>query len=368
MKDEAWIHLLGADPRPWLLGCDEPATRRLTRRRLLDQNENDPHVRADRQALLEDGATADLLARLPDWETHLVTGHQKPDFAPNLLNLLADMGLQGGDHPAVERLLDAMLAHQERQGRFASFGKPPGPRPGAWGAVLCDHHAISEVLLRFGRGDDPRMRSAIARMAADLVETDQGLGWRCVPHSAERWRGPGRKAECCPQVCLEALRVFSRLRPSSRPDGLPQAARLPLRVWRQRHSRKPYMFGHGRRFKIVKWAPFWYGIYQLLDAVERYPELWRGPQALSQDRQAIAELAASLQAYNFQPDGRVIPRSIYMGFSKHSFGQKKRPSPWATACLCVLLRRFDELVEEIEAVDALALPSTGKKGGKVRGP
>jgi hypothetical protein len=57
----------------------------------------------------------------------------------------------------------------------------------------------------------------------------------------------------------------------------------------------------------------------------------------------------------------VTPRSCYQGFEAYSFGQKKTPSPFATARLCAILRRFDDLTEEIRAVDVLALGSS--KGG-----
>ncbi len=50
-----------------------------------------------REQVLADPATADLIARLPDWEGGAgFSGHNSPAFAPNLLNLLADMGLQSG--------------------------------------------------------------------------------------------------------------------------------------------------------------------------------------------------------------------------------------------------------------------------------
>jgi hypothetical protein len=51
-----------------------------------------------------------------------VSGHDSPAFAPNLLNLLADMGVGPGDFAEIEHLLDIMFLHQEPGGRFASFG------------------------------------------------------------------------------------------------------------------------------------------------------------------------------------------------------------------------------------------------------
>jgi hypothetical protein len=361
LKKEPWITLLGADPRPWLIEGKEPAARWISLTALLDRPTDDPDVIEARRAVLADPGTQALIVRLPDWETAAVRGHHRPDFAANLLHLLADMGLRGDDDPRIEALLEAMLAHQESDGRFASFGIPHGGQEPEWGSVLCDSHAIIEVLVRFGRDDDPRTMAGLARMAADLGETAQGHAWLCVPHSVSKWRGPGRKNDLCPQVSLEALRTFARLPAAQRPPDLLEAARTSLRAWRARGEEKPYMFGHGRQFKTVKWPAFWYDLHWALDTLGRYPELWRGSAARPEERRALAELAACLIAYNFGPDGTVTPRSCYQGFEAYSFGQKKAPSPFATARLCAILRRFDDLSEEIQAVDVLELGSS--KGG-----
>jgi len=163
-------------------------------------------------------------------------------------------------------------------------------------------------------------------------------------------------------VTLEALRAFARLPEALRPPRLLDAAQTVLRAWRVRGHEKPYLFGHGRQFKTVKWPAFWYGAYWVLDALSRYPALWRGRGARSEDRRAVAEMAACLVAYNFGPDGRVTPRSCFKGFERFSFGQKKDASAFATARLCALLRRLNALTDDIAAVDVRTLASS--KGGK----
>jgi hypothetical protein len=169
------------------------------------------------------------------------------------------------------------------------------------------------------------------------------------------------KGDVCPQVTLEALRAFSRLPESRRPDGLLAVARVLLGVWQRRGTEQPYMFGHGIRFKAVKWPPTWYGVANLLDALGRYPSLWRGPRADPADRQSLADLAACLVAYNFDRFGRVTPRSAYRGFDDFSFGQKREPSAFATAYLLTTLRRFQDLAHDIGSVDVLTL--TSSRGG-----
>jgi hypothetical protein len=148
---------------------------------------------------------------------------------------------------------------------------------------------------------------------------------------------------------------------NQRPKELLEVARVSLRAWRMRGEEKPYMFGHGLHFKSVKWPTFWYDLHLILDTLGRYPELWQGKHARVEDKRALAELVACLIAYNFGSTGRVTPHSCYRGFEAFSFGQKKQPSPFATARLAALIRRFDELSEDIQKVEVRRLGSS--KGG-----
>jgi hypothetical protein len=360
---EPWLKLLPADPRRWLLESGEPSARWITLTRLLDRDGADAEAREAKEALLADPGTRELIGQLPDWEKGITaSGHNSPDYAPNILHLLADMGLGAGDHPRIERFLDQLLARQDEEGRFQARSKWRGQELAHWGALLCDAHVIAEALIRFGRADDPRTRRALDRMAADCAGTSQGFGWPCRPDPVTKFRGPGRRSDFCPQVTLEALRAFARLPATLRPPRILDAARTALRAWRLRGGEKPYLFGHGRQFKTVKWPVFWYGAYWVLDTLSRYPGLWRGRGARPEDRRAIAEVAACLVAYNVGPDGRVVPRSCFQGFDGFSFGQKKTPSAFGTARLCVILRRLGALAGDITAVDVRSLASS--KGGK----
>jgi hypothetical protein len=100
---------------------------------------------------------------------------------------------------------------------------------------------------------------------------------------------------------------------------------------------KPYFFGHGRKFVEGTWPPTWYDASAVLEALSEYPAVWKAKSAAREDREGAAEIARAL-ASNFGPDGMVTPRSCYKGFEAYSFGQKKIPSPWATARLCGILR------------------------------
>lgn len=368
MDERTARHLLGADPTPWLLASDEPYARWVTLTRVLGRPDDDPEVDAARRAVLLDEGVISLVGDLPSWGEADFPGHHSPQFLPNRLNLLADMGVRGGDFERIEQLLDGMLQHQGPKDRFQSFGRhPKRPKP-EWGSLLCDTNVITDVLLRFGRADDERVTRALERIEADLAITPQGPAWQCIPEHRSLFRGPGRKADVCPQVTLEGLRAFSHVPEMERPVGILAAARTPLEVWRRRSEERPYMFGHGYQFKSVKWPDFWYDVLWVLETIGRYPSLYSGPDAIEEDRRAVAELAACLIAYNFDAFGRVTPARTYRGFEAFSFGGKSEPSPFATARALAALVPFAGLSDEISAVDVEALPSSKGGSGTARPP
>jgi len=346
----------------WVLASAEPYAVWVARTRVLREPVDSPASLAVRRAVIANDAVRALAEELPEWGgTEDVSGHHSPAYLPNRLNLLADMGVRRSDFAVVDSRLAQLLEHQDSAGRFLSLGKAPGrPKP-EWGSLLCDTNVITDVLLRFGYADDPRVARAFDRITADAAKTPQGRAWQCVPDTVSTWRGPGRKADVCPQVTLEGLRAFSRLPADKRPAWLMEAARTPLEVWRRRTEERPYMFGHGYQFKSIKWPNFWYDVLWVLETVGRYPALWRGADARPEDRRAIAEMAACLIAYNFDSDARVTPRRTYKGFERFSFGGKRDASPFATAICYATLMRFPDLAEETLAVDVRALPSS--KGG-----
>ncbi len=87
----------------WVLASDEPAARWVVLTQLLDRPPEDPDVEAAHLSVLADRGTRDLIERLGDWEDPgPLSGHDSPAYAPNLLGLLADMGVRAGDDPRVD--------------------------------------------------------------------------------------------------------------------------------------------------------------------------------------------------------------------------------------------------------------------------
>ncbi len=351
------------DPSAWLLEAEEPQARWIALAHLpidrLTDAERIVALEATHADVLSHPGTQQLLDRLPaSWEDPAeASGHNKPELATNVLDLLATFGVTDGDDLHIPPLLDAMLSHADADGRFLAYAAQRSGPP-VWGCLGCDTHAIADVAGRFGRAHDLRVRRALAAAEADLIDTELGRAWACRPDPATGFRGPGRVGDPCPQTTLEALRAFSWLPPEERPPWLAEVAHTSLEIWRQRGTRKPYMMGHGRQFKMMKWPPTWYGAHELVDTLGRIPEAW---QRTPEDRRSLAEIAACLLAYNVSADGRVTPQSAFKGWEWLSFGQKKQPSALATAIVWASLAAVSELAEEIAVVDVMSLGSS--KGG-----
>ena len=284
-----------------------------------------------------------------------VSGHNKPELTTNLLDLLADIGITAADDPRVGRLLDGMLACSDPDGRFMTRASQRTGPP-ARGCLPCDTHAIADVLGRFGRAGDPRVRRALSAAEADLAPTEFGRAWLCRPDEVTGFRGPGRASEPCPQTTLEALRAFSWLPAAKRPAWLPEAVHSSLEIWRRRGERKPYMFGHGRQFKIAKWPSTWYSAYELVDVLGRLPETWRrGPKTRRRSPRSRRACSPTTS------DRTARDASLHVSGDGRCSRSKKRPSRSPAALVWSRLAPLIDIAGEIASIDVLKLGSS--KGG-----
>jgi hypothetical protein len=361
VHDSRLATILGADPFPWLLDSAEPYAVWATLVDVEGRDRDDPEVLASTRAVAEDERVAWLVAQLPPWREEGAE-HHGSSYLPDALTLLADMGVGASGLPAVEDRLAELLASTDDRGRFVAPGRADARDGSDRRVAACDNNAVVDVLLRFGRREDERVGRAVAAMRDALAATPQGRGWRCEPDRRGLLRRPTRGTDTCPQITLEGLRAFSRLPEEERPDTILDAARTPLELWRRRTRERPYDFGHGYQFMRARWPNAWYDVLLVLDTVGRYPALWTGNDAAEDDRTSIAELAACLVAYNFDGEGRVVPARTTAGFERFSFGQKREPSPFATARALAALARVADLAEEVVAVDVEALPVSARRG------
>jgi hypothetical protein len=362
VKEEVeWIDLLPNDPREFLIRSGESFTVYRTLTDLFDLPETNPEVERVHSEILKDPLVNYLLENLSDWENDIVKAHNKADYLPNQLWLLLDWGIKPIDDSRMMDAIEKILMHQDEEtGQFLAYleaydRKTKNKYP-IWSSALCDHNLIVSILLLAGLEKDDRVQFGLKRMNELLKETTQGKGWKCEPWLYYKRRGPGRVHDVCPMIGADALRGYWRIPQKLWPKGLLEAGLTLLNCWTKRSEEKPYMFGHGKNFRLPRAPFFWYNIGTVLDAVRHYPKLIR--------TQPFRELVA-VSLLRFSREGYYIPQTIYRYFQKYSFGQKKKPSPWMTLFLSRIYKNASEydseFVTEVKKIDGKKFK--GSKGG-----
>ena len=149
----------------WLLAEDSPPwVRYRVRRDLLGQGDDDPLVQDERRAMLADPQVQGLLGELAGWPGKVVSSHKSAGQPFHKLTFAADLGLRADD-PGVGDIIERILAHPSAQGPF-SLPMTISPAYGGsgqeqWAWALCDAPLILYALLKFGLGEDPRVRAAV---------------------------------------------------------------------------------------------------------------------------------------------------------------------------------------------------------------
>lgn len=362
LDEEAdWVKLLPKDPRYFLITSGESFSVYRTLTDLFKLPLDHPDVIKAHDNLLKDPLVNYLLDNLSDWEKDLTKAHNKADYLPNQLWLLLDWGVKPKDDNRMQKAIDKILLHQDEEtGQFLAYieayDRKTKIKFPMWSSALCDHNLIVSVLLLAGLKNDERVQFGLKRMNELLKDTTQGKGWKCEPWLYYKRRGPGRVNDVCPIIVADALRVYWVIPQDKWPDSLLEVGLTLLNCWIKRSEEKPYMFGHGKKFRLPRAPFFWYNIGTVLDAVRHYPTLTK--------TQAFRELAA-VSLLEFNVDSVFIPKTVYLYFKDYSFGQKKEPSPWMTLFLSRIYKdaadNDPQFIECVKQIDGKSLK--GSKGG-----
>lgn len=365
LDEEAdWVKLLPKDPRYFLITSGESFSVYRTLTDLFKLPLDHPDVIKAHDNLLKDPLVNYLLDNLSDWEKDLTKAHNKADYLPNQLWLLLDWGVKPKDDNRMQKAIDKILLHQDEEtGQFLAYieayDRKTKIKFPMWSSALCDHNLIVSVLLLAGLKNDERVQFGLKRMNELLKDTTQGKGWKCEPWLYYKRRGPGRVNDVCPIIVADALRVYWVIPQDKWPDSLLEVGLTLLNCWIKRSEEKPYMFGHGKKFRLPRAPFFWYNIGTVLDAVRHYPTLTK--------TQAFRELAA-VSLLEFTVDSVFIPKTVYLYFKDYSFGQKKEPSPWMTLFLSRIYKdaadNDPQFIECVKQIDGKSLK--GSKGAKTK--
>ena len=356
-ENAEWTKLLKKDPRKFQIESNESFTVYRTLTDLFDFPQDHPDVIKAHNNVLTDSQVNNLLDKLSDWEEDLVKAHNRAEYLPNQLWLLLDWGVKPEDDQRMQNVIDKILKHQdEENGQFLAYieayDRKTKTKYPMWSSALCDHNIIVSVLLLAGLAEDKRVQFGLERMNELLTKTTQGKGWKCEP-----WLYYKRRVnDVCPMIVADALRGYWTIPKDHWPEGLIDAGKTLLNCWSNRAADKPYMFGHGKKYRLPRAPFFWYNIGTILDSVRHYPELIK--------TQPFRELLA-VSVLKFSSEGLFIPQTVYLYFKDYSFGQKKEPSPWMTLFLSRIYKNALEsdpnIIDSVKKIDGTSLK--GSKGG-----
>ena len=211
MARDLWRAALKGDPVPWLLEPETPAVRHLALRWLLDEPEDAPIVRRARAAAMRtDPIAAVLAAQHPDGYWVKPGSGYGPKYTSTVWSLmfLDQLGADPRDR-GIQRACAYVLEHtQAPSGGFGMNGTNSG-------VVHCLHGNLLHALIRFGWGDDDRVRAAVAWQARAI--TGDGID-RWYP-----WATSGPAFACgingklpCAWGAIKALRGLSVIPPRRR--------------------------------------------------------------------------------------------------------------------------------------------------------
>ena len=300
----------------WLLEGD-PWVVYGTRLHLLKQAHSDPEVVHAHRLMTEHPFIKALVSELQEWPGYAISSHKSAGQLFHKLAFAAELGLTKDD-PGMGLIIERVLAHQDPDGPFQLRSNTPvhfgGIGEDIYSWALCDAPLILYALVRFGLGNDLRVRRGIDQM----IRLARENGWPCaVSKELGSFRGPGRTEDPCPFATLIMLRLLSSL-PNLRDS---QPARLGaaslLNLWQNRRDKHPYIFYMGTDFCKLKYPLIWYDILHVASVLARFPWLAGDPR--------LEEMRAILRS-KADSEGKYTIESAWMAWKEWEFGQKKTPS------------------------------------------
>lgn len=284
-----------------------------------------------RSAALTDRRIQGFLSDVSNFNATPVTNHKNPDLPIHKLLFLLDLGFDT-DVAEIRNAIQAILAHRDERGVYQSLANISkqfgGSGEDRFGWCLCDAPLLLLALHRAGMDE----REFIQPGVETLVSLCRDNGFPCAV-SAEhgRFRGPGKKDDCCPYATLIMADLLSRLPEYQNSPVATASVNALLGLWENSLDQHPYLFYMGTDFRKLKAPSSWYDIVGVASVLSRYESVRSDPRFL--------EMLDWIRGKQ-DPDGFFTPESAYLKMKDWDFGQKKLPSPYLTY-LCY--RLFDRV-------------------------
>lgn len=283
--------------------------------------------------VLADGRIQNYLKDVANFHNVLVTNHKNPDLPIHKLLFLLDLGF-GLDVPEIEAAVNEILKHQDENGVYQSQTNVPKHFGGAGVDVfswcLCDAPLLLLALLKAGVDYTTYIKPGVDY----LVSLCRDNGFPCaVSPELGKFRGPGRKDDCCPYATLIMADLLSYLPEYRDSSAATTAVETLLNLWERSLEQHPYMFYMGTDFRKLKAPSCWYDIVSVAGVLSKYAAVKHDPRF----REMISMIKGKADENGFY-----TPESIYQKLKGWDCGQKKGPSPFLTYLCLIIMERLGQ--------------------------
>jgi len=270
------------------------------------------------------------LSDIADFNATVVNNHKNPDIPIHKLIFMLEVGLDT-DIPQINMAVQQILMNKDENGIPKTMTNVPkhfggsGEDTLAW--ALCDAPLMLYALLMAGIGYE----SQVKKGAGHIIGLHRDNGFPCaVSSELGKFRGPGRRDDCCPYATLIILKLLSIIPEYKKSELANSIINVLLDLWERSQEKHPYMFYMGTDFRKLKAPTLWYDIVSLADCLSYF-------EYARQDKR-FHEILDIIESKT-NPDYLFTPESVYQKCKDWDFGQKKQPSAWLTyICIRILER------------------------------
>ena len=285
-----------------------------------------------RNAALADSRIKRYLTDIASFHGTLVTNHKNPDLPIHKLLFLLDLGFDT-KIPEIKAAIEELLAHKDEHGIYQSMTNVPkhfgGIGEDVFSWCLCDAPLLLLALLKSGKNYHEYIKPGVDH----LVSLCRDNGFPCaVSPELGRFRGPGKKDDCCPYATLIMADLLSYIPEYSNSQVAGSSVKALLNLWENSLSQHPYMFYMGRDFRKMKAPSCWYDIVSVAGVLSKYEFVREDPRFL--------EMIKHIKDKQ-DKDGLITPESVYQKLKDWDFGQKKEPSPYLTYLCYQIFERLE---------------------------
>ena len=288
------------------------------------------------KSALQDEKIQQALQDVAAYHDTLVTSHRNPMLPIQRLMFLLNLGFDM-DVPEIKMAINEILAHRDENGVYQSMMNVPkhfgGTGEDTFSWCLCDAPSLLLALFKAGVVYEERIKPGVDF----LVSLCRENGFPCaVSPELGKFRGPGRKDDCCPYATLIMADLLSYIPEYKDSETARTCIQSLLNLWETSLSQHPYMFYMGTDFRKLKAPSCWYDIVSVAGVLSKYPFVYADSRFLEM---------VDLIKRKHDENGFFTPESIYTKLTGWDFSQKKTASPYLTyLCIRILDRLNTEPV------------------------